>query len=205
MKTCAAIVVAAAAAHASAATVDFSAYTNNSGNTAGIATSATLSADASTFSLTLTNTSALGFIGSFYIEAGDALSGVDAGSVDIGNGGGVNFKLANGNWNGPGGTAWGSSFLEIKKHGGASNGIQSGESLTLTFDHDGSFDLGSLIDAINAEEIRFAIHYQAWTGGKSEKLLNDRIVVVPLPPAAWAGLGTIALIAGARGARRRGR
>src|SRR5690606_41434358 len=63
-------------------------------------------------------------------------------------------------------------IFEIKKNGAAANGINAGESLTLSFTHDGSFDLGALVAAINANEIRFAIHYQAWTGGQSEKLLN---------------------------------
>jgi hypothetical protein len=202
MKTCTAIVVSAITAYSSASTVDFNAYTNNSGNTAGIATSATLAADATTFSITIANNSALGYIGSFYIEAGDALTGVDSGSANIGNVSGVQFKLANGAWNGPGGTAWTSSFLEITKDGASSNGINSGESLTLTFDHDGSFSLSNLIAAINAEEIRFAIHYQAWTGGQSEKLLNTTMAVVPLPPGVWAGLGMLGLLAGTRAARR---
>lgn len=202
MKICATILVSAAAACASAGTVNFSAYTNNSGNTAGIANSATLAADASTFSITIANNSALGFIGSFYIESGAALAGVDAGSVNIGNGTGVDFKLVNGNWNGPGGTSWSSSFLEITKNGAASNGIDSGESLTLTFDHDGSFSLSNFIDAVNDQSIRFAIHYQAWTAGQSEKLLSTTVAVVPLPPAAWAGLGTLCLMGGFRAARR---
>ena len=202
----AAMVAAACVACASAHTFNFSAYTNNSGDTSGIDTSATVSADSSSFSVLIENNSALGFIGSFYIENGSALAGVDAGSVAIGNGAGVKFKLANGRWNGPGGTDWASdSFLEITKHGGAANGINSGESLLLTFSHDGSFDLNAFVNAVNDEEIRFAIHYQAWVGGESEKLLNTTVVVIPLPPAAWAGLGTLCLIAGVRTARRRGR
>ena len=40
--------IAAASGVASAATFDFTAYTNNSGNTAGISTSATLASTAST-------------------------------------------------------------------------------------------------------------------------------------------------------------
>lgn len=205
MKTYAAIALSAIAAHASGATVDFLAYTNNSGNTAGILTTATLAADASTFSITIANSSALGFIGAFYIESGDAMAGVDAASVSIGNGPGVDFKLANGNWNGPGGTTWGDSFLEIKKNGAAANGVNGGESLTLSFTHDGSFILSELIEAINAGEIRFAMHYQAWLGGQSEKLLNTTIATIPLPPAVWAGLGTIGMIAVVRGWRRRSR
>jgi hypothetical protein len=35
------------------------------------------------------------------------------------------------------------------------------------------------------------------------RITGQPIAVVPLPPAAWAGLGTLALIAGARAARRR--
>lgn len=205
MKSMIAVCLSTATAYSSAGTVNFSAYTNNSGNTAGIATSATLAADATTFSVTIANNSALGFIGSFYIESGDALSGVDASSVHIGNGTGVDFKVVNGNWNGPGGTSWATSFLEITKNGAASNGIDSGESLTLTFDHDGSFSLSSFIDAVNDQSIRFAIHYQAWTGGQSEKLLSTTVVVVPLPPAAWAGLAILAGLGGLRTVKRRQR
>lgn len=187
---------------ASAATFDFTAYTNNSGNTSGISTSATIAADATTFSVTLENSSALGFIGEFYMETHAALAGVNASSVSFDNGPGVQFKLKNGNWNGPGGTSWGTSFIEIINDGSAANGINSGESLTMTFTHDGSFNISDLINAINADEIQFAVHYQAWTNGESEKLLNNSIAVVPLPPAAWAGLGLMATLAGIRGVRR---
>jgi hypothetical protein len=33
---------------------------------------------------------------------------------------------------------------------------------------------------------------------------NFRVAVVPLPPAAWAGLGLLGVIGGVRAARRRG-
>tara|TARA_R110000782_G_scaffold54637_7_gene115458 strand:+ start:3946 stop:4569 length:624 start_codon:yes stop_codon:yes gene_type:complete len=194
--------IATAAGTASAATVDFTAYTNNSGNTAGISTSATLASTGSSFSITIQNSSSQGYIGVFYMETHAALSGVDAGSVAFGPGPGVDFKLSNGAWNGPGGTAWGTSFIEVTKDGGAANGIHSGEFLTLTFSHDGSFNLDNLIAAINADEIDFALHYQAWTNGESEKLLNNPVAVVPLPPAVWAGLGMMGTLAGVRGYRR---
>jgi hypothetical protein len=194
--------IAAASGVASAATFDFTAYTNNSGNTAGISTSASLASTASTFSITVQNASSMGFIGAFYMETHASLAGVDAGSVVLNEGPGVDFKVANGAWNGPGGASWGTSFIEVTKNGSASNGINAGEYLTLTFDHDGSFDLDDLIAAINADEISFALHYQAWIGGESEKLLNNTVSVVPLPPAAWAGLGMMATLAGIRGYRR---
>lgn len=208
------------AGQASAATYEFnlSAYTNNSGNTAGINSVATLSATADTFSITLTNNSSLGVISAFYLESGAALAGL--GSATIHNAPGVGFSAGSSPPNPGGGIqhtpggSWSGNFFSMDADPAPPfNGINPGESLTVTFSilPSGGFSLLALVDALNSHQVRMAQHYIAWTGGKSEWLVNGSskeqppLVVVPLPPAAWAGLGLLGVMGTARAARRRAR
>lgn len=210
----AAIVAAACAAHASASTVNFSAYSNNSGNTAGIDVSASLSATANTFTVTLSNQSIQGTMTSFYLESGAGVAGLGAATIQ--NGPGVSFapganpSVPKGDIQNLAGGSWSGNFFSMGRTGGVQDGMDPGETVTVVFAHDGTFSLNSLLSAIANDEIRLAMHYQRWgtNGNASEWLiggLNDPLVVIPLPPAAWAGLGTLGLIAGVRAARRNGR
>lgn len=168
-----------------------------------------IGADASTFSVTLSNNSTSGTIANFYIEQNLQL-GVFAGitGFNINNNlpGGPQFSAggAPGNPGGIGDTeagSWGGNFFSMagvnpKPH----NGVQVGESITVVFNHDGTFNLNALIQAIDLGQIRMAQHFIAYgPNGESEWLTTT---IIPLPPAAWAGLGTLGLIAGVRTARR---
>ena len=205
------LATAAFVASASAYTVDFYAYSNNSGDTSGINNTATLAADASTFTVTLFNNSTSGVITNFYIESNSMFAGVSVGSIQ--NTAGVKFQEG-GSPPSPGGIgdtaggAWdnGSNGFRFKaKSPGPHNGINVGESLTIVFNHDGSFSLNALIAALNNNEIRMAQHFLSYgPKGESEWLRNNgsTVVIIPLPPAALAGLGMLGLLAGVRTARR---
>ncbi|MCC5823356.1 MAG: hypothetical protein LAT64_02365 [Phycisphaerales bacterium] len=203
-----ALIAAAFATHASAHTVNFSALSNNSGDTSGINNSATLSADASTFTVTLFNNSTSGSIANFYIEQNAdlnvfaAITGFNILNVTGGPqfvaGGSPNLPAEFGNAESG---SWAGNFFSMsgvnpKPH----NGVLVGESITVVFDHDGGFNLNALIQAIDTGQIRMAQHFIAYgPNGESEWLTTT---IIPLPPAAWAGLGTLGLIAGVRTARR---
>lgn len=211
-------VCAAAAAQASASTYtfDLAAYTNNSGNTAGISSVAVLSATASTFTISLSNNSTMGVVTSFYIESGSALQGL--GAATINNATGVSFSLGanpsvpkGGIQNIDGGAWAGNAFSMGANAPSPHNGLNVGETMSVTFAilENGGFSLANLIAALDSNEIRMAQHYQGWINGESEWLVNGdstpndpNLVLVPLPPAAWAGLGTLCLMGGLRAARR---
>lgn len=211
------------AGHAAASTYTFNlaAYSNNSGNTAGINSVATLSATAETFSITLSNNSSQGFITSFYLENGAALAGL--GSATILNVPGVSFASGATPPN-PGGIgstaagAWRGNFFSMDADSPSpTHGINPGESLTVNFAiiPNGGFSLLALVNALNSNQIRMAQHYQGWLNGSSEWLTNGTsntpgsdeppLVVVPLPPAAWAGLGLLGAMGATRAAKRRAR
>ena len=204
------VVLAACAGLASATTFNFSAYSNNSGNTAGINTTATLSADATSFTITLSNNSSQGVITKFYLESGSALAGLS--NPTILNTTGIAFSQGANPGQPQGGIAaalgsWNGNFFAMGANAPSPhNGLNSGESISVKFSHNGTFSLVNLIDALNAGDIRMAQHYQGWINGQSEWLANDgNIAIVPLPAAAWAGLGTLAVMTGLRAARRRNR
>lgn len=214
MRSLAVMAASGVTLHASAATVNIAAYTNDSGDTSGINTTATLAVAATTFTITLENNSASGVITQFYFETGDGVQGL--GDATIQNTPGISF--------GPGATpgtpkggihntvggSWSGHFFSMGAAGPSPhNGLRAGESISVIFSRDASFDLGDLIAAINAHDTRLAMKYQEWgeDGEDSEWLVSTgvpaNLVVVPLPPAAWAGLGTLGVIIGTRSIRRR--
>jgi hypothetical protein len=201
----AASVVLAAATGAQAGTVGFSAYSNNSGTSASIVTSAVLSADGSSFTIELNNGSSQGAITDFYLETGAALAALN--SPVIANGTGVAFSPgaappSPNNVHNAGDGAWGGNFFSMDSDspGVTANGVQNGEWVKVTFSHDGSFSLAALESAIAAHDIRLVIHFQGWQGGSSEWLSSA--AVIPLPPAAWAASGVLGVLIGVRSVRR---
>lgn len=190
---------------ASAGTFSFQAYTNNSGSSGNIVTSATLSADATSFTILLQNGSSQGAITDFYLETGAALSALTGPSIS--NGPGVAFSPnaeppTPHNIHTTAGGAWSGNFFSMDSDSPIiDHGVAPGEWVSVTFSHDGSFSLAALETAINNNDIRLVQHYQSWEGGTSEWLTTA--TVVPLPPAAWAGLGTIACLVGVRGWKKR--
>lgn len=221
------IVLAVASAGASAETVRFLA----SGQTPGINTSAVLSADASSFTITLHNNSNAGTMTGFYIGAGAALAGL--GQATITNGDGVLFssqtgygsvggldvatRVPGGNQNqsvafftpasadqsGAPGVNLGSVHFAMNAFG-EQNGQGTGDTLSVRFAHDGTFSLDNLIRALGNDEVRFLQTYATGLHNQRETL-HSSIAIVPLPPAAWAGLGMLGVIAGVRSAKRRNR
>lgn len=209
--------IAAVEASASTFTYDLSAYTNNSGNTAGIASRAVLSATATVLTISLSNNSSQGFVTSFYLESGAALQGL--GAATINNGAGTAFSPGaspadpKGGIHNTAGGSWSGNFFSMSADNPSPhNGLKAGESMSVSFAilQNGGFSLANLIAALNSNDIRMAQHYQGWLNGKSEWLVNGtsttpnnpNVVLVPLSPAAWAGLGTLCLMAGVRASRR---
>lgn len=206
--------IAALSGLARATTVDFVVHSNNAASVPGIDTSATLTADASSFTITLHNNSTSGIMTAFYMEVGDSLSSLSGPSIN--EGAGVSFRPGSSPGNPRGGIQntdggdWEGNFFSMsrKRQGGVSNGQNVGESLSVTFTHDGSFSLAALIAAMAADEIRFAQHFQSYgDDGISAWLSTDgsTLAVVPLPPAAFAGLGVLGLLAGFHAVKRRNR
>lgn len=196
----AAMALAALTGLASAETVNFVVYSDNAPSLTGLNVTGTLSATATTFTVTLANNSTSGYIANFYIELGDAVSSlVDA---SILNTAGVSFSEG-GSPNNPGGgldSPWGGNFFSMKANNPQpqNNAVNPGESISVSFAHDGSFSLNALLDALAAEEIRMVQHYRGFGPDGDSLWLQTNLAVVPLPPAAWAGLGLLAGIAGVR-------
>tara|TARA_R110000782_G_scaffold54637_7_gene115457 strand:+ start:2932 stop:3579 length:648 start_codon:yes stop_codon:yes gene_type:complete len=197
--------VFAMASGAQAGAVGFAAYSNNSGTSGSIVTSAVLSADATSFTIELNNGSSQGAITDFYLETGAALSSLN--SPVITNGSGVSFSPgaappSPNNVHNAGGGAWGGNFFSMDSDSPVStNGVHNGEWVKVTFSHDGSFSLSALEGAISSNDIRLVIHFQSWQGGASE-WLSSSTAVVPLPTGAWAASGILASLLGVRLARR---
>lgn len=207
----AAVALAALAGLASADTIDFVVYSDNAGSVPGIHTSAELTATASTFTITLSNNSTSGYISNFYIEMGSALSTL--GAATINNTPGISFSQG-GSPGSPGGGIqnttggdWAGNFFSMHTNTPQpqNNAINVGESLSVTFAHDGSFSLSDLIAAIQSHDIRLVQHYRAYGDDGESAWLQSNLAVVPLPPAAFAGLGVLGVMGGLRAARRRAR
>jgi hypothetical protein len=198
------------------------------GRLAGVITSAVLSADDATFTITLRNQTGSGSMSAFYIESGSALAGL--GQASITNGFGVGFTQpaaaseiraatigtgqagvalntgatvfgqpsatqASGNV-GPFGSGWSGSFFTMTGRGDL--GQAAGEFVSVIFTHDGSFSLGNLLQSLANDDLRFVQLYNDFGDEGSSGYLTSALVVVPLPPAAWAGLGMLGAVAGAR-------
>lgn len=203
------LIPALAVTAATAGTVQLTSFTNNSGNAQNISTQAVLSSDLTTFTIALSNLSS-GTITSFYIESGSALFGSTGlafqsftyshAGMAYSNTGGVGPNEAEGS------LGWNGNFFRARPLPPPThNGVNMGETLTMNFTHNGSFSLAAFQAALDSGDIRFALHYQSWTGANggdfSEWLVTPAIV--PLPPAVWAGLGTLGLALGIRKFRRR--
>lgn len=205
----------AVAGGAHAATFNFHAYTNNSGISNQIDVNVQVSATANTLSFVISNNSTSGRMTTFYMENHSSLSGVDSGNWSVTDlVGSTNFVRPSGPPGPPdvtppspgGGLApppWGGNFFAMEPASPDQNlnSLNAGESLMLTFDHDGSFVLADLINAMTLGQLRLVQHYQSW--GPGDNFSEWLVTVIPLPPAGWAGLATLGLIAGTRAARRR--
>jgi len=203
----AAAAVATSALHAE--TVDFVVYSDNAASAAGIQTSAQLSATASAFTLTLSNSTSTGYISNFYLENGSATAGL--GSATIQNTAGVSFS-AGGSPPTPGGGihttaggAWGGNFFSMSVNSPRpnQNAISGGESLTVVFANNGTFSLSDFVLALQNNDIRLVQHYRAFGPDGESAWLSSNFAVVPLPPAAWAGLGLLGVMGAVRTLRRR--
>ncbi len=228
------LTLALAAGAATAENVQF-AYVAGSPVIAGLNSQATLTADASTFTITFQNNTPGTVMTGFYIEAGTALAGLGAASISHSDGvrfvspntgaslhvpgldpfqGALNTDQGHAqtqrpgqNASIPGGTpTWSGSFFGMTSID-AEYGLDAGENLSVTFSHDGNFSLPDLVAAIENDEIDFIKRYHnsgaidtttGWLG-------SSNIAIVPLPPAAWAGLGTLGAVAGVRAFKRRSR
>lgn len=205
MMRVACVAIATLAGLASAESVDFVVYSDNAPALTGLNVTGTLSASASTFTVTLANNSTSGYIANFYIELGDAVSSL--GNATILNTTGVSFSEG-GTPTNPGGgldSPWAGNFFSMKANNPKpqNNAVNPGESISVTFEHDGSFSLSALMDALAADEIRMVQHYRGFGANDDSLWLKTNLAVVPLPPAAWAGLGLLGGIAGVRTAAKR--
>lgn len=98
---------------------------------------------------------------------------------------------------------WAGTFYAMTRQAPGS-GQGAGESLSVTFTHDGSFTLASLIQAMADNEIRMYQRYAGFNDSAESGWLGSNIaVVVPLPAAAWAGLGLLGALGASRVAKRR--
>lgn len=132
----------------------------------------------------------------------DAFSGI----TSVSGSSGVNYLDKSGNfieanpWDLPGGKsidpAFSSSFglSPDSKGGKVKNGVGTGETLDVLWSMAPGADYQNLIGAINAGEVRVALHVQDLRGGDSESLVSAPSV--PLPPAVWLfGTGLVGLYA----------
>lgn len=213
---------------ASAGTVNFVAQDASAARLSGVSTSAVLTADHATFTITLRNQTGSGSMTGFYIESGSALDGL--GEATIANGSGVLFtqRGPSGGSSGaagfdaassavspstgtvfgqpaafestlaanPFGTGWAGSFFGMTGRGDF--GQASGEFVSVTFRHDGRFSLDNLLQSLANDDLRFIQVYDNYGDQGDSGYLSSALVVVPLPPAAWAGLGLLGAVAGAR-------
>ena len=79
------------------------------------------------------------------------------------------------------------------------NGLSFGETVSVTFSHDGTFSLAALSAAVGNGSLRMVQHYLGWGPGGED---SEWLVTVPIPPAAWAGLATLGVLGGVRAAKR---
>lgn len=85
------------------------------------------------------------------------------------------------------------------------HGISPGEWLTVRFDLSLGLTHATLVSALTAGDWRIAQHVQGIDNGKSiwTTTPSEPLTVVPLPPAAWAGLSGLAFVAAVKVLRRR--
>jgi hypothetical protein len=229
------MVLGACGGFASAGTVGFVARGADAAVLDGVRTVARLSADASSFTIEFENASGSGAMTAFYIEAGAALSGLGGASIHNGQGvmfaegagaprdgagasaPGAAYGGADGRFDSTGATSlggglidaaggrWSGEFFSMARVGGLDAGQATGQSVSITFSHDGSFSLDRLLAAIAADEIRFLQRYQGFGVDGEQGWMSSIAVVVPLPPAVLAGLGLLGVIGIGRIAARRRR
>jgi hypothetical protein len=110
------------------------------------------------------NTSVAGiFIGSVYFDTGSNSNLLSAFGINTGNTGTVNFQnngTANMAQSANLSNAWSTDFSATKT-GGASNGVQTGEALGLSF----AGNYNNVVSALNAGTLRLGLHVQGINGG----------------------------------------
>ncbi|MEG4799263.1 PEP-CTERM sorting domain-containing protein [Microcoleus sp. ARI1-B5] len=148
------------------------------------------------FKIANNNTSVAGiYIGSVYFDTGNNSSLLSAFGINTGNTGTVNFAN-NGTANMPQSanlsSAWSTDFSATKQ-GAASNGVQTGEVLGLSFG--GNYN--NVVSALNAGTLRLGLHVQGINGGSdtfvssSGNTENTPEPLTMLAAAAAVGFGTM--------------
>lgn len=148
------------------------------------------------FKIKNNNTSVAGiFIGSVYFDAGNNTGLLSSFGINTGNTGTVNFA-DNGTANMPQSanltTAWSTDFSATKT-GGASNGVQTGEALGLSF----AGNYANVVSALNAGTLRLGLHVQGINGGSdtfvssSGNTQNTPEPLTMLAAGAAVGFGTM--------------
>lgn len=221
MKGIALLALLAAAGTARATTFDMVAYSTDAPDIValnnGINSTVTVTTNGTSLNFRLQNQSTSGRVTAFYIELGSFLGGVSninpvmSDVVGSTNFIGSNDPTPNGTINPPAPNnigGWQGNFyaIDVVSQGGqTANSLQVGETMDLTFtiSDPGQFNFNDLIDAIANGDIRLAQRYQSFGTADYSAWLTNTTVIIPLPPAGWAGLGTLGLVAGVRAARRR--
>jgi hypothetical protein len=148
------------------------------------------------------------FVSSIYVESTDFSTAAMANGA-IGDESGATFtppatpEFPPGSISGSGG-AWGGNLFSADKTPGSGTGIDVGDYVTVEMDLINGYTYGDVIDALGEPvAFRFAAHVQG-INGSSVWVTNGPIgEIVPLPPAAFAGAGLLALMGGVRIVRRR--
>jgi len=148
------------------------------------------------------------FVSAIYIEATDFSTAAMANGAVVDESGATFTPPATppqpaGSISGFGGP-WGGNLFSADKIPGNGTGIDIGDYVTVGMDLINGYTYADVIDALEEPiAFRFAAHVQG-INGSSVWVTNGPIdEVVPLPPAAFAGAGLLALIGGVRFARRR--
>jgi hypothetical protein len=198
---------------AAATTFSFSAYSISQGADASlINNTVTVSATNGILSLSLFNNSSEGRMTAFYLESGAALSGVTGLNGITNLVGSTSFTTGSASPPAPNNInpSWNGNFfvMDVVSPGQVANSLGIGESMRLDFNYNGTFDFNALIDAITSNEIRMVQRFQSLSingSGDNGSAWLVTTAVVPLPPAAWAGLAILAGLGGLRTVKRRQR
>lgn len=146
------------------------------------------------FTFTNTGAEAMSITDTYWDDDGASLSGI----ASIVNGTGVSFSAGASPPNLPSGTNLGFSadFDADSNAPTQPNGVNPGETLSVTFNLLGGVTFNDVIADINSALLRIGIHVQGFAGGGSEAFVNAN--PVPAPGAALLGLMGLAAIAALR-------
>jgi len=115
------------------------------------------------------------------------------GIASINNQAGVQFTSGANPANLPGYSA--SASFSVENKPGASNGIQAGESLGITFDLLDGVTFSDTKNALNTGALIIGIHAQGLGAGLDDSFGESLITTIPIPAAAWLfGSGLIGLM-----------